>query len=244
MFGYIKPFSPELKVSSFALYRSAYCGLCKISGKKVSYFSRFFLSYDYVFLAIVRLFLTKENYETRQARCSFKPYKKHSEMCENDALTLCAAAFALFTHYKIKDNISDSKGAKKVAFRLCAFLTAHFETKAKKLYPELKTIIDEPLERLKVLETKSDTTPDSAASTFGDMTAALISTGLSGERKCAAEKIGFQTGRFIYLCDALDDLEKDKKSGNFNPFLNRFSTADAARNYAVELKNSHSCGHA
>lgn len=32
-------------------------------------------------------------------------------------------------------------------------------------------------------------------------------------------QVGFYIGKFIYLMDALDDVEKDKKSGNYNPFL-------------------------
>ena len=32
-------------------------------------------------------------------------------------------------------------------------------------------------------------------------------------------RVGYLTGRWIYLTDAADDIEKDIKSGNFNPFL-------------------------
>ena len=32
-------------------------------------------------------------------------------------------------------------------------------------------------------------------------------------------QVGFYIGKFIYLMAALDDVEKDKKSGNYNPFL-------------------------
>jgi hypothetical protein len=32
-------------------------------------------------------------------------------------------------------------------------------------------------------------------------------------------ELGFYLGKFIYLMDAYDDLEKDKKSGNFNILL-------------------------
>ena len=31
--------------------------------------------------------------------------------------------------------------------------------------------------------------------------------------------VGYGLGRFIYLVDAADDLEKDIKNGNFNPFV-------------------------
>lgn len=31
-------------------------------------------------------------------------------------------------------------------------------------------------------------------------------------------RMGFMLGRFIYIMDAYEDLEKDRKKGNFNPF--------------------------
>ena len=31
-------------------------------------------------------------------------------------------------------------------------------------------------------------------------------------------QLGFYLGKFIYLMDAYEDLEKDKKSGNYNPY--------------------------
>lgn len=32
-------------------------------------------------------------------------------------------------------------------------------------------------------------------------------------------QLGFYLGKFIYLMDAYDDLEKDKKHGNYNPLI-------------------------
>ena len=50
--------------------------------------------------------------------------------------------------------------------------------------------------------------------------------------KRALERFGYLLGRYIYLCDALDDLEDDIKKGNYNPFVyskdNAVSEAKAA----------------
>jgi hypothetical protein len=32
-------------------------------------------------------------------------------------------------------------------------------------------------------------------------------------------EIGFHVGRWIYVTDALDDMEKDRKSGSYNPLV-------------------------
>lgn len=38
------------------------------------------------------------------------------------------------------------------------------------------------------------------------------------EWESSLRKIGFFLGKFIYLMDAYDDVEKDIKSGSYNPF--------------------------
>jgi hypothetical protein len=38
--------------------------------------------------------------------------------------------------------------------------------------------------------------------------------------------MGFYLGKFIYLMDAYDDLERDKKSGSYNPLLSRADRPD------------------
>ena len=35
-------------------------------------------------------------------------------------------------------------------------------------------------------------------------------------------RMGFYLGKFIYLLDAYDDVEKDVKSGNYNPFSEKY----------------------
>ena len=56
-------------------------------------------------------------------------------------------------------------------------------------------------------------------------TANMLGTVLSLEAKDDVQKrvfyeFGYQLGRWIYLIDAADDLEKDIKRNNFNPFKN------------------------
>ena len=39
----------------------------------------------------------------------------------------------------------------------------------------------------------------------------------------ALKEFSYQLGRFIYIIDALDDIEKDIKSKNYNPFIKKYS---------------------
>ena len=58
MFGYVKTHNPELRVAEYEYYRAAYCGLCRSMGKCTGQCSRMTLSYDFAFLALIRLALT------------------------------------------------------------------------------------------------------------------------------------------------------------------------------------------
>ena len=43
---------------------------------------------------------------------------------------------------------------------------------------------------------------------------------MSGNRPCAVWD--FYLGKFIYILDAYDDVEKDAENGNYNPFLEKY----------------------
>ena len=46
----------------------------------------------------------------------------------------------------------------------------------------------------------------------------MTAYGLEGGAAAIARKIGFETGRVIYILDALDDLAEDVKKERYNPF--------------------------
>lgn len=234
MFGYIKPHTAELRIYEYELYKSIYCGLCKTAGKRVSFFSRLFLSYDFAFMALLKLLFTGEKYTIERARCAFKPYKNHPEMRENESLRYCAAAFSIFTYYKIADNAADSRGLKRLVFKLLLLLLKSFRDKPKKQYPVLCRNIEECLFLLWNEEKNPHSSVDSVSNLFGKLAAAVIGEGAKDESKDLAEETGFQLGRFIYICDALDDLESDQKQKSFNPFLKQYETQKASLEFARE----------
>ena len=59
MFGYVREYPPELKLKHHVFYRAVYCGVCKSMGHCTGFCSRATLSYDMVFLALVRMALER-----------------------------------------------------------------------------------------------------------------------------------------------------------------------------------------
>ena len=68
MFGYVRPYTPELLVKDNELYRATYCGLCRTMGKTTGKLSKLALSYDFVFLALLRFAVRGEKVEVKDTQ--------------------------------------------------------------------------------------------------------------------------------------------------------------------------------
>lgn len=214
MFGYVVPRQEELKVKEQTFYKSVYCGLCRQMGKRVCPESRMTLSYDMVFLALVRLYLTGEAMSFRLRRCGVSP-KKRPMMEGNEALSYAAAAGALLAYHNLADNVADSRGMKKTAYRALLGLARRMRRKAE--LTELDEIIHRHLVALSDEEKKDPPSVDACADCFGKLLGEVFAYRLNGTTSRLAYDMGLHIGRWIYLIDAADDYRKDKKHGEFNP---------------------------
>ena len=217
MFGYIRPHLPELKVKEAELYRSIYCGLCRTMGETTGQISRLTLSYDMVFLARIRLAITGEQPAFCTFRCGVHPLKRRVAMQPCDALRFSATASGLLVLRKWEDDLRDERGLRHFCKRMLSPLLSRIRRKSAEL-GDVVTAVDAALDQLHALEAAGCTSPDACADQFGDLLAAIVSDGFSGTDTRIAREIGRHTGRFIYLLDAADDLEKDKREGAYNPF--------------------------
>lgn len=130
MFGYVKPYVPELRVREHEFYRAMYCGLCRAMGAVTGQLSRFTLSYDFVFLAAVRLLLTGETPEAVRIRCPVHPLSRRSAVADNEAFRYTAAVSAALFSAKLDDNVTDERGAKRFIARLIRPAARHMVKKS------------------------------------------------------------------------------------------------------------------
>ena len=236
MFGYIRVNKPELKVKEFEIYNAVYCGLCREMGKSYGIFSKFCLSYDMTFVSLLSLALIDgcDGYE--QIRCRVNPLKKCT-YCKNDskAQSLAAAAGVALTDMKVLDNIEDSLFFKSLFFRFLRLFTKRWSKKAFLKYPELKTIIEDYHNGQKKAESTPDCPLDAAAEPTAEAVGRILKM-LSVDEKYdfVLERMGYCLGKWVYLCDVADDIEKDMKKGNFNPLLCDLPKGEAPKKYAEQ----------
>ena len=240
MFGYIRTDTPELKVRENEYYQAVYCGLCKAQGKCTGQCSRMTLSYDAVFLALLRLAIKGETPEIKQGRCIAHPFKKRAYMSYCDTLAYCAYAYAILSYGKTIDDIADERGAKRLKAKLLKPFTGHMRKKALKKYSELDKLVTDGLKKLSETEKERLQSVDIPADCFGDLLADIVSFGLEGTDAKIMRNIGKHVGRWIYIIDAADDHKEDLEKNRFNPFICLYEgkelTEDQRRDVATSLK--------
>ncbi len=181
------------------------------------------LSYDFAFMAMLFMSLEKDFCPAfEKCSCIAHPLKKQCRCLENKALSLSAKAAMILTYYKIKDDLSD----KGFLNRARAVLLLPFASSARKkaLFSgkdaeKIDLAARKMMEEQKAVEDKKSSLSDEAAEPTAKFLSEIMLLGGNGENEKVLERFGYLLGRYIYLCDGLDDLEDDRKKGNYNPFI-------------------------
>ena len=222
MFGYVKPYVPELKIKEYECFRAVYCGLCRAMGKISGQMSRLTLSYDFVFFVMMRMALTGEKPEFEEFRCPVHFTKKRQYMRLSEGSAYSAVLSSVLAKEKNSDDLNDEKGTKHLKALLLSPFFTHFLAKSKKnrkyeYREEFGTETSKLLYELGKLENEGCQSLDETAEAFGNLLAYILSFGLEDETAAIAREIGMATGRFVYVCDAADDLADDVKKNRYNP---------------------------
>ena len=213
MFGYIMINKPELKIKDFEKYRSYYCGLCESLKQRHGLVGRMMLTYDMTFLVMLLADLYEMEDSEKCCRCIVHPVKKHCQRT-NQAGDYCADMTVLLSYHKCMDDWQDER---KLSSRLLAMLLKPKMKRAAAQYPEISAFVEKKLHQLTIAETAKNTPIDKVAKIFGEIMGEIFAY-RDDFWKEDLYKVGFYLGKFIYLMDAYEDIEKDLKSGDYNPF--------------------------
>lgn len=217
MFGYIAINKAEMKFKDYDIYHSYYCGLCKVLKKNYGIRGQMTLSFDMTFLIVLLTGLYEPDTKTETVNCAAHPFEK--QIARTNELTDYAAAVNLIlSYYKCKDDWDDEHSKKS---RVAAKLLASKIKAVKERYPEKISAVSSGLQKLSLLERQDKQNADIMAGIFGEIMAELFIF-RHDEWEVSLRKIGFFLGKFIYLMDAYEDVEKDIKTGNYNPFKQTF----------------------
>lgn len=212
MFGYVNVYKPELKIKDFYKYKAYYCGLCRTLKNKYGYLGQMTLTYDMTFLIILLTSLYETDTKREKHRCIVHPVKQH-DMLQNEITEYAADMNIVLTYFHFLDDWQDEKSI--AGFAGMKALKKAYKNIFKK-YPRQCKAIEESLINLNNCEKSVETNIDIVSGYFGNIMAELfVYQQDSWEEKL--RKAGFFLGKFIYIIDAYEDIEKDIKKASYNP---------------------------
>ena len=213
MFGYVVMNKPEIKFKDFDMYRSFYCGLCRELRERYGIGGQITLSYDMTFVILLLSALYEPPTRKGTTRCIVHPVRKQT--VRKNAITEYGADMNIFlTYYKCKDDWNDEKKIFSLAY---GKLLESKEKKSEQQWKKKIDVIISCLNELSEMEQKGETDIDRVSGCFGRIMAEIFAY-REDVWEPTLHRMGFYLGKFIYLMDAYDDVEKDIKSGSYNPF--------------------------
>ena len=216
MFGYIIVNKQELKFREFDVYQSYYCGLCQSLKERFGRRGQLTLSYDMTFVALLLSALYDEPGENSTCKCVEHPFEAHAT--SRSVFTDYAADMnLLLSYYKCLDDWTDER---KWKGRLRAAALRGRDKMVEARYPEKAEHIYTLLEHIHLYEKAQEPDVDLASGCFGEIMGEILAC-RKDEWEDDLRRMGFFLGKFIYLMDAYEDMEKDEKDGNYNVFLLR-----------------------
>lgn len=217
MFGYVVMNKPEIRFKDFDLYRSFYCGLCRELREKYGISGQITLTYDMTFVVVLLSALYEPPTRKGTTRCVIHPVCKQP-VRKNAATEYGADMNVLLTYYKCMDDWEDEK---KFAALGYGKILQRKNNRLSYRYPEKAEKIRKLLEELSQMEKAGETDIDKMSGCFGRIMEEIFAW-KTDVWEGSLRRMGFYLGKFIYILDAYDDVEKDVKNGNYNPFAEKY----------------------
>ncbi len=212
MFGYVIINKGDMKFREFDIYHAYYCGLCRKLKEKYGLPGQMTLSYDMTFVILLLTGLYEPEEVRGSCKCAAHPMKKHMTRI-NEFTEYAADMNLLLSYYKCKDDWQDEK---KYRQKVYAGLLEKGYRRLEKKYRGKMRRIEKRMAQLGKEEKAQCRDIDKMSGLFGEVMAEIVVC-KEDVWKESLYRLGLYLGKFIYLCDAYEDIEKDWKDGNYNP---------------------------
>ena len=212
MFGYIRYSKPDLTFREFHIYRTYYCGVCKMIKKNFGELPRVTLNYDIVFISILlsAIYLEEDKYSLE--RCAISGFKKKKLAC-NEYIDYATYVNIMLVYHKLLDNYLDDKSIQ--ALFASKLLRKNYQKVVDK-YTYKAEVLQDGLSRMQALEKNKLATLENMSNIFGEIFGELF-VYKDDEHAEILRKLGYSIGRYVYILDSYEDLEDDIRKKRYNP---------------------------
>lgn len=221
MFGYIVVNKGEMKFKEYAVYHSYYCGLCRRLKERYGWRGQLTLSFDMTFLVMLLSGLYEPETVTDKVNCLTHPFEKH--MIRSNRFSEYAADMnILLTGLKCQDDWADER---KISRKLFGDTLRPAGRLIRRRYPDKAYRIERALADLRAGEKQKEDDIDRMSGLFGEVMAEVFDV-QADEWQDGLRRLGRYLGKFIYLMDGFEDIEKDLKTGSYNPLWRKWQEPD------------------
>ena len=232
MFGYVTPDKSQIRQQDYVLYRAFYCGICKTIGDRFGQFARYTVSYDSAFLGALISDCLDYPQKIEEQSCIGNPFNKKPMIVTNPLMEKISAVTVILARYKLRDDVIDGDKSKRVAIKI---LSGAYN-KAKEIAPECDKIVAYWYDELRKCEKSGETSVDKVSHCFAMMMKNLFADLLQDKADDNILSLAYNIGKFVYIADALDDVDEDFKSGNYNALLSAYPGYENRRQFIEDNK--------
>ncbi len=212
MFGYINVNGHELSGENKGVYQAYYCGLCRRLRSNYGLTGQMLLNYDMTFLVVLLTGLYEVKTGESRFVCGIHPMKKRNSYI-NEITDYAAAMNIALAYHNLVDDWKDDRNYTR---KTIAGMIKKDYAKVAENYPRQTAAIEQYMEKLAGFERDHETNIDLVAGLTGEMLGEIFAW-KKDEWYDELKTLGFYMGKFIYLMDAYEDLDRDEKKEAYNP---------------------------
>ncbi len=189
------------------------------------------------FMALLGNSLADEEFKCVRGRCKANPFKKCNYLVSG-SVTKTAYISTILVYYKLWDDEKDEGFVKRFRAKAAMLLLKGSKKKAAAAFPVIYGKIKEAVEKQRETELSGTASLPKFCEVMASSLAESIAVLSENEReKRILYQLGFSLGKWIYLIDALDDIEADKQKHRFNAISETKSGEEDVINLLKEFRN-------
>ncbi len=198
-----------------AAYRGYYCETCHQLRDGYGVMSTIIVSYEMTFANIVLSSIAKDGVDIYEPKAGKFCVFKHG-IPDNSLLNKLAAYSVLVSNNSLIDNKLDGPSIKS---NFGMIWLNHSIERAKKDYPLYDELIMKGYQELRIKEKAGCTDPIEMGNTSAKSMIDVLKVIMEDEWTEDLEELFLCMGTWVYILDAIDDLDEDFKENHYNPFL-------------------------
>ncbi len=200
--------------------------MCKSIGRRCGQLMRIGTTYDMTFLNILAHAVLDVELEMKMGTCVLNRIQKKLIGVDDEITRKVVDISTILAHYKCVDDFKDEKSTSK-KFADTFVIKRHYK-KAKKLYADFDKIVEEKYAELARLESENCSSPDKVAHPFAEIMVEIGELVFGDNYQEPIKNLMYNLGKWVYICDAVDDVDDDFKKKGYNVFLQNYDYKDKA----------------